>query len=204
MSRYKTAAAVLLVQKLELDAKEDLLLTKIIAPMVFHGRLNQHYARRRRQRNRHSWSSVESALTDRQFRSYFRMSKALFQRLCDEIEVVIGEDEFKSKEFLNELKNSDNTRRSRMLIANEHTSGGFISGEVKLATALRILGGGSPLDMALLFDISFASAYKMFHHVVANWLSHELFCPLMASNTVQMMPAWRVWLYNFVRRQQES
>ena len=60
-----------------------------------------------------------------------------------------------------------------MLIANEHTTGGFISGEVKLATALRILGGGSPLDMALLFDTSFASAYK-----IANWLSHELLCPI--------------------------
>ncbi len=177
-SRYTTAAAVLLVQQLELDAEEDFILANIVVPMVHRGRLNRHYARRRRPCNRRSWSSVESAMTERQFCLYFRMSKGLFQRSCDEIEVVVGEGKFKSEEFLNELMNSDDTRRSRMLIANEHTTGGFISGEVKLATALRVLGGGSPLDMAILFDTSFATAYKMFHHVVANWLSHELFCPI--------------------------
>ena len=54
------------------------------------------------------------------------MSKELFQRLCDEIEVVVGEYEFKSKEFLNELKNSALKNRDdplsayvRILIANE-------------------------------------------------------------------------------------
>jgi hypothetical protein len=42
-----------------------------------------------------------------------------------------------------------------MLIANECMTGGFICREVKLAMTLKILGGGSPLDMALLFDTSF-------------------------------------------------
>ena len=78
------------------------------------------------------------------------------------------------------LKYRDNPPSAyvRMLIANESTTGGFISGEIKLATALRVVGGGSLLDMVILFDTSFGTAYKMFHHVVANWLSHELFYPI--------------------------
>jgi len=202
---------LLLAQQLENDAKDDFILTNIIMPMLRCGKLNRHYARRRGICYRRSWSSFQSAPTDRQFRLYFRMSKELFQRLCDEIEVVVGEYEFKSKEFLNELKNSALKNRDdppsayvRMLIANEFTTGGFISGEIKLATALRVLGGGSPLDMAILFDTSFGTAYKMFHMSLLIGCCMNCFTLLMALNTAQIMPAWRVWLYNFARHHQES
>jgi hypothetical protein len=116
--------------------------------------------------------------TGHQFRLYFQMSKELFQLLCNIIEDIIGREKFKSEEFLVELKNSDNINHRRVINANECTSSGFVCREVKLATALRILGGGLALDMALLFDMTFANAYKIFHKVIHNWLSHELFCPI--------------------------
>ena len=56
-----------------------------------------------------------------------------------------------------------------MIIANECTTGEFICGEIKLAMALHVLGGSSPLDMAVLFDTSFSNAYKIFHHVIKDW-----------------------------------
>ena len=175
---YKAAAAMLLYQQLQLDADEDFFIENVVMPMVRRGMINSHHARRRRRRHRRSWSAFRDNLTDRQFRLYFRMSKELFQLLCDEIEDILGRGKFKSEEFLYELKNSDDINRRRMVNANECTSGGFVCGEVKLATTLRILGGASALDMALLFDFAFANAYKIFHEVIHNWLSHELFCPI--------------------------
>jgi hypothetical protein len=106
------------------------------------------------------------------------MSKGLFRLLCDEIVGLIGIGEFKSEEFLNEMMDSDDPRCRRMMVANEATTGGFICGEIKLATTIRILGGCSPMAMAIMFDFSFATAYKIFKHVISNWLSHESFCPI--------------------------
>jgi len=106
------------------------------------------------------------------------MSKELFWLLCDEIVGLVGIGEFKSEEFLNEMMNSDDPRDRCMMVANEATTGGFICGEIKLAITLRILGGCSPMDMAMLFDTSFSTAYKTFKHVILNWLSHESFCPI--------------------------
>ena len=93
-------------------------------------------------------------MTDCQFCQYFGMSKYIFQLLCNQIEDIFGRDEFKSEDFLDEIMNCDNPCHRRMLIANECTSGGFICGEINLAMALCILGGGSPLDMALLVGTS--------------------------------------------------
>ena len=41
-----------------------------------------------------------------------------------------------------------------MYKAHEKTSGGFISGEIKLTITIRMLAGGSALDLAVLFDVS--------------------------------------------------
>ena len=88
---------------------------------------------------------------------------------------IVGVNTFKNENYLDEVLHSENPRRHRMLVANECTTGGFICGEIKLATTLWILCGGSPLDMALLFDMSFTNSYKIFNHVVINWLLSDLF-----------------------------
>ena len=177
-SRYKTAAAILLYRQLRHDADEDYAITNIVLPTIRRGKINSHYARNRKIPCRRSWAAFEDKLTDRQFRLFFRMSKGLFRLLCDEIVGLIGIGEFKSEEFLNEMMDSDDPRCRRMMVANEATTGGFICGEIKLATTIRILGGCSPMAMAIMFDFSFATAYKIFKHVISNWLSHESFCPI--------------------------
>ena len=177
-SRYKTAAAILLYQQLRQDADEDYAIANIVLPTIQRGQINSHYARNRKIHRRRSWTTFKDKLTDRQFRLYFRMSKGLFRLLCDEIVGLVGVSEFKSEEFLNEMINSDDPCRRSMMVANVATTGGFISGEIKLAITLRILGGCSPLDMAMLFDTSFGTAYKIFKEVISNWLSHDRFCPI--------------------------
>ncbi len=50
-------------------------------------------------------------------------------------------------------------KKAIILYAHEHTTGGFVSGEVKLALTLWLLAGGSYMDLALLFDVGFSTAY---------------------------------------------
>lgn len=57
-----------------------------------------------------------------------------------------------------------------MLMAHKKTSGGFICGEVKLAITLRILAGGSYLDVSEIFDIDADSCYPILHKVTKEWI----------------------------------
>ena len=127
-------------------------------------------------RQRKSWTEFQSRLTDRQFRRYFRMTRECFNLLCRRIEDSVGAAEFKSEDYLNYLKQSSDPadeKMAQMMRAHEGSTGGFISGEVKLALTLRLLAGGSYLDLALLLECGSSSAYKIFHHVVQNWICNK-------------------------------
>lgn len=135
--------------------------------------IRQDSASKRKFRQRRSWSSFQGNLTDRQFRRYFRMSKECFKHLCDRIEINIGEREFKSEEFLDDFQYSHDVsdkKSIRMLSAHEGSTGGFVSGEVKLALTLRLLAGGSYLDLSLLYEVGGSYAYSIFHDVIKNWI----------------------------------
>jgi hypothetical protein len=112
------------------------------------------------------------------------MSKALFKKLWDNFEGIVGPAVSKSKEHLDEilnrqLPNSDHNHQwTNFLFAHEHSTGGFISGEVKVAITLRILEGGLYLDLALLFEPRFNHTHKIFRYVVHNWLVHDSFYPI--------------------------
>jgi hypothetical protein len=67
---------------------------------------------------------------------------------------------------------------NNIFFAHYYSTGGFISGEVKLALSLCILGGGLYLDVALLFESSFNHTHKIVKYVVNNWLVHESFYPI--------------------------
>ena len=54
--------------------------------------------------------------------------------------------------------------------AHEASTGGFISGEIKVALTLRILAGGSYFDLALLFEAGQSYVYEIFHSVIKNWI----------------------------------
>ena len=50
-------------------------------------------------------------------------------------------------------------------------TGGFVSGEVKLALTLRLLAGGTYMDLALLYEVGMTYAYEILHDVVCNWIN---------------------------------
>ena len=81
----------------------------------------------------------------------------------------VGEEEFKSESWLS-IQSADNSKISQMMRAHKATSGGFVCGEVKLAIALRILSGGSYLDVSEIFHVTPTACYKMLHKVLKEWI----------------------------------
>ena len=72
----------------------------IVIPSIRRREVNRYHAIRRLRVSRKSWSRTAAKLSDRQFRRYFRMSKAYFQLLCDQIEDIISPSTFKSELYL--------------------------------------------------------------------------------------------------------
>jgi len=173
-----TAAAVGLFLLLEANrrALEKAVLATLVIPSIKRRRLNSIRAEHRRSRKRRTWSVFRDDLSDRQFRRYFRMSKDVFLNLCRRIEDIVGAHEFKSEEYLDNIISNPHTDPSNNIyFAHERTTGGALSGEVKLAATLRILGGGTYMDMALLYNTSFNHMHKIFGYVVERWLRHPSF-----------------------------
>ena len=50
---------------------------------------------------------------------------------------------------------------------------GFLSGEVKLALTLRLLAGGSYMDLAILYEVGMTYPYKILHDVVRDWIDDD-------------------------------
>ena len=168
--------ALLINQKFHLDSIDDAVLYHYIETWLKKKKISttkRKNARNRRLRQRRGWAAFQHNLTDRQFRCYSRMSRDSFMYLCQKIKENVGEEVFKSESYLLLYRgaNAGNSLFSRnILIAHEESTGGFISGEVKLALTLRLLGGGSYMDLAILFDTGFTYAYQIFHEVIRKWI----------------------------------
>jgi hypothetical protein len=172
--RIKKGLAALLLLLDEWDNTEDGLLETLLRKRLEITTIKKDAAKNRTLRQRTSWSRFQTRLTDKQFRRYFRMERECFEYLCQRIIANVGEGEFKSEEYLNELKHGyvEGVKVKDTNIANAHThsTGGFVSGEVKLALTLRLLAGGSYMDLALLFDVGFSTAYEILHYVIKEWI----------------------------------
>ncbi len=134
-------------------------------------------ARKRRYKERKGWMIFGKKLNDNQFLRYFRMPRDCFDQLCQRIEANVGSLVFKSEQFLQDL-NDDKTRHKttkQMNTAHLQSTGGFISGEIKVAITLRLLAGGTYMDLALLYEVSFSYSYSIFHYVINNWINDEKF-----------------------------
>ena len=57
-----------------------------------------------------------------------------------------------------------------MYKAHLNTSRGYVPGEVKLALTIRMLAGGSPFDLSVIFDISPSHCKTIFIWVLVNWI----------------------------------
>jgi hypothetical protein len=172
--RIKKGLAALLLLLDEWDEAEDGLLETLLRKRLETTTMKKDAAKNRKLRQRTSWSRFQSRLTDKQFRRYFRMERECFEYLCQRIIANVGEGAFKSEEFLRELKHGYvggiDIKHTNIANAHEHSTGGFVSGEVKLALTLRLLAGGSYMDLSLLFDVGFSTAYEILHHVVKEWI----------------------------------
>ena len=73
--------------------------------------------------SRLSWKSFESSLHDKQFRRMFRMTKGCFHELCHQISSAVGENSFKSEDYLLMMKDHVKTSQGQ-----NKMSGGVISG----------------------------------------------------------------------------
>ena len=129
------------------------------------------------------WSKLVDRLHYRSFRSMFRMDMNCFNSLCSKVESSVSVENFKSEEYLLLLKNkSTHDKKHNMLTANESTTGGYISGEIKLGITIRVLAGGSKYDIAALFDIHPRTVGKIFWFVLRNWIDNDEFYDLNTLN----------------------
>jgi hypothetical protein len=96
------------------------------------------------------------------------MSKILFKQLVDDVTSIIPSHIFKSKEYLQTIVDScvPTDSSNNIILAHHNSMGGFISGEIKLAITLRVLGGATYLDCAIFFEVSFNHCHKIFKEVV--------------------------------------
>ena len=94
------------------------------------------------------------------------MSRQYFILLCQKVICAVGESSFKSESYIDAfLRGKDS-----MFNAHEQTSGGYVSGETKLAITLRLLAGGDSYDLGVMFDISYGHCEIILYDVLEKWI----------------------------------
>ena len=94
-----------------------------------------------------SWSSIRDETSNLLFRRKFRMTKEQFQELCNKIKDTIGENNFRPEGSCSDF---------------------YVCGEIRTAIALRMLCGGSYLDLLgrAYGVIGLKSIYRYFHEFI--------------------------------------
>jgi len=133
-------------------------------------RLNR---RRPKQKNRPTWHSFLQRVSPQHFRRMFRMPIASFEKLCDDICAVVSQEVFRPEAFLSHGGLSERPTS----LALQH-QGGCIPGEIKSAMSLRMLAGGSHLDMVPLFDVVKSQACEAFDTFI-RWVIRTYRFPLV-------------------------
>ena len=115
-------------------------------------------AKSRKKKKWIKWSDINVQIIDMQFRHMFRMTREYFQQLCQTMIRNFGESCFKSEEYIDSFLDIDSSSsfyswKSRLHNVHVKTSGGYISGEVKLVISIWILAGGDPFDICDIFYI---------------------------------------------------
>ena len=130
---------------------------------------SEHAKERDPKRPRMMWSEFMDFLTDAQFRRMFRMPKGCFNLLCEKILDAVGEDVFMSESYLAELSG----KTKSMHAAHAKTSGGYLCGEVKLAVMLRLMAGGSYIDISMIYMLGYSHTYHVLHTVIQEWINND-------------------------------
>ena len=173
------AAPIILDEMYTIDEAEDALLYHLVNSFntqCIISSQRKDASRNRKFRQRREWSWFSHYMSHRQFRRYFRMTNDCFTSLCNRIATNHGEHQFRSEDYINNLYDG-NYANSRDMVdftnlahAARSSTGDFISGEVKVAMTLRILAGGTYMDLGLIFEIGETYAYQIFHDVIGKWI----------------------------------
>ena len=129
--------------------------------------------KKRRKKECIKWSEVQERISDVHFRWMFRMTRECFLLLCQKIIAKVGERSFLSEDYINSFLEGnyiDYDCSKQIYQAQKITSGGFISGKIKLVITLHMLAGGSSLDLSVIFDISHSHCNTIFLDVIKNWI----------------------------------
>jgi len=102
------------------------------------------------------------------------MDRGTFDLLCHQIDAAIGARVFKSEMF----QNNGGMKSEKTFTAQQHT-GGFIPGETKLVVTIRLLAGGSCLDLIPLFGLAKSTVCAVFDEVIG-WIIKTLKFPLVS------------------------
>jgi hypothetical protein len=139
-------------------------------------------------RQRKRWDEFSASLTDCRFCHYFRITRECFDLLCTRIKDNVGEGTFKSEAYLRDLLGDtappdlvSMCQLRRLAKATFIQYGGLICGEVKLAITLRMLAGGSYLDLGLIFGTGTSYPYDFFYKVICHWICCRV-SPLVLPN----------------------
>ena len=119
----------------------------------------------RRTKVRVKWDEISSRMGDYQFRCMFRMTRECFTLTCHSIIGTIGESAFKSQQYIDAFLCG-----TYIYDANILATGGYISGEVKLARTIRLLAGGDALNLAVIFDIYPTHLATIMKEVLMHWI----------------------------------
>jgi len=160
-----------------------ILLTVVSDSMVLNSESLSKAAKDRIIMERIEFSTLSQRLKDDQFHLMFRMDRECFQQLCSIILKKVGEKNFKPESYLHRL-DSDSSREGNIYRAHKKTSGGYISGEIKVAITLRILAGASYLDVGCIFGVHHQYVSKIFLEVVTEWFCLDEISPLGLDETL--------------------
>ena len=119
----------------------------------------------RRKKSKVTWDDISSRTEDYQFRHIFRMTRECFSLLYFTIICAIGDSHFKSQHAIDAF-----LRETSMHDANVLATGGYNSGEVKLAITIRLLAGEDALDLAIIFDIYPTHLATIMKEVLMSWI----------------------------------
>lgn len=119
-------------------------------------------------KNRPTWTTFSYSISETHFRRQFRMSRSAFSHLCTLLSAAASEASFRPEHSLLSTRNAASLQRR----------GGLISGEVKAAISLRLLAGGSYLDLAPLFSVSGSYIYIIFDEFL-QWVLKAFEFPLV-------------------------
>jgi hypothetical protein len=159
----------LLVAQLE---QNELVLENLLNDLHHEAKLEKDRNNRnpeKKKKKRKTFAEITESVTDVQFRRMFRMSRTAFLKLCARVGESIGDGIFKSENKTRPTTKTTNATKFR---------GGEISGEVRLATYLRLMAGASYLDLFMIYDIGTKPIYNSFEKVTG-WINQTFTFPLV-------------------------